>query len=229
MIVGEPAQAPVPLRVTAKLERTIRLNRGALALDGLLAAAVAMREGLPPISVEGERVEIEIPVAREPGGRFHLASSGEAIVEQFERSYTHRRIPTREILMLADDSVRAVDTALGRTKSFRIPKEVMRLESDTIRFWCLGDAQPIRELLSWIAYVGAQRGSGNGRVGEWIVEPCEPWEGFPVLREGRPLRPLPRDWPGLTGAPFALAECPLTYPYWEHARDEVLAMPEGIR
>ena len=52
----------------------------------------------------------------------------------------------------------------------------------------------------------------------------EPWDGFPVVCGGRALRPLPVDWPGLVEP--AKAYHTLTYPYWEHSREELCAVPD---
>jgi len=225
--VGEGPRTVEPLRVTATLRSAVVLPEGTVLLDALLAAAVAVREGLPPISVvEGEPYQIEIPVQREPGGRFHLASAAEGRVAQSQLLYTNKRFPEAQVRALASEDVRRVDTQLGRAKSLRIPTEALSLEDGRLTWWCLGDRAQITELLSWVDYVGKLRTSGHGAVARWEAEPCVPWEGFPVVREGRALRPLPLDWPGLiTPEPVY---SPLTYPYWQHERAVTVAAPPRI-
>jgi hypothetical protein len=65
-------------------------------------------------------------------------------------------------------------------------------------------------------------------VAEWSVDACEPWgDGFPVVRDGRALRTLPADWPGLVDP--VLRYRVLSPPYWEHTREEVCASVSHAR
>lgn len=86
----------------------------------------------------------------------------------------------------------------------------------------LGEGR-VRELLALVTHLGKRRAVGLGRVERWEVLPCEPWEGFPVLRDGRPLRPLPTDWPGLVEYDLGLRT--LSYPYWDSSRRVECAVP----
>ncbi len=214
-----------PLRVRALLEGAILLPGGTLALDALLAAAVALRDALPPCSVQGV-TPIEVPIQREPGGRFHLASFAEWVPDEYEVRYVNRRFPIPEAQMLGDKKLRRIAINAGAQKSYRIPHEAIHVEGDVLAWWCVGDAEAIRELLALVTHLGKRRAVGSGRVREWLVEPCETWDGFPVMREGRPLRNLPPDWPGLASG-VEVAAANLTYPYWERHREEVCAVPDG--
>lgn len=225
---GEPC-APVraePLRVVAHLAESIVLARP-LALDGLLSWAVAAENQLlPPIPGQpGE--EIEIPILREPAGRFHLCTEGFAVTEFSELRYKHRRAPVAQFHRFGQEKLRRIDTAAGANKSYRAPYELQLLANDQIEWWCLGDPERIRLLLGHVRYLGKHRGAGKGRLDihgtPWTVEACEEWPGFPLTRAGKPLRPLPLDWPGLVEPNTSWRV--LAPPYWNHAEEQLLACP----
>lgn len=213
----------IPLRVTATLAGQVQL-RDPIALDGLLAWAVCLRDAIPPAVTPAEFVPVEVPLAREPGGRFHLASLAEYAVETYAKRYLHRRFPFAEAMGMAPSITRLRLTA-GPAKSYRIPTETAHLCDDALTWWCVGDADEIRALLALVGYVGKKRSVGLGKVARWDVVECETWPGFPVLRDGKPLRPLPEDWPGLAVPGSAYRR--LTYPYWLRGDEVFCAVPEA--
>src|SRR6185503_291310 len=95
-------------------------------------------------------------------------------------------------------TVRRVQLTAGATKSYRIPVEVGYLKGARAEWYCVGDADPIRSLLCHVTHLGKKRSVGKGEIAAWIVEECDAWKGFPIVRDGKPLRPLPLDWPGVT-------------------------------
>ena len=213
----------IPLHVIARLSGPLTLTDGVLRLDALLIWAEATRRGLPPLGF-GPAPDVDIPVAREPGGRFHLCSFACPKFDQHEQRFVNRRFPIPEAQILAEPKFRRVNLAAGAQKSYRIPGEVAWCERDEIEWWCIGDADGIRELLALVGYLGKRRGVGRGKVREWIVEPCEPWgDGFPIVRDGQPTRALPLDWPGLVDPTPAINV--ISPPYWQHWREEPCAMP----
>lgn len=215
-----------PLAITAWLRGGIALPRGPLALDALLAWRVSQDLALTPPRSADECERIDIPVQLEPGGRFHLCSFSESSPEAFEVRYVNRRAPLEQYQLRGNAKVRRVQITAGPDKSYRNPLEVQYVAGDSLRWWCVGDADAIAELLSRVFYLGKKRNIGLGRVARWDVAPCEPWgDGFPVVRDGAPLRPLPLDWPGLGSNP-PQAFRTLTYPYWDHAREELCACPQ---
>ena len=118
-----------------------------------------------------------------------------------------------------------IDTSAGQSRSYRIPHEVCWAKNDTITWYTLGDPDPIRDLLVWATHLGKKRGSGRGSVLRWAVESTEPWgEGFPIVRDQKPMRPLPPDWKGLQNPKFQYAT--LTYPYYRHEHEVLCAVPE---
>lgn len=194
-------------------------------LDALLAGMVCADRGLIAGFSEMVRgADIEIPLALEPGRRFHMCSSPISTPETYELRHLHRRFPIHEAQMLGDKRLRRINVAGGPTKSFRIPQELTYLRDDTITWWCIGDADAIREMLVRCTHLGKKRSVGRGIVTGWSVREIDPWPGFPVLTaEGKPLRPLPLDHPGLVEPAHGYAT--LTFPYWERQREELCAVP----
>lgn len=231
MAFGEPCLPSLAqtLRVTARLAEGIVLNRP-LALDALLQWAVSAENHLlPPVPGQPGK-QIEIPIMREPGGRFHLCSDGFGAVEFSENRHKHRRAPVQQFHRFGKTGkggINRVDTAAGANKSYRAPYVIETMESDQIEWWCIGDPERVQLLLGYIRYLGKHRGAGKGRLDihgtPWIVEPCEQWPGFPVVRAGKPLRPLPLDWPGLIDPNTTYRV--LTPPNWDHSREQILACP----
>lgn len=200
-----------PLEITCRLRGPILLHKP-LALDSLLAAMIALRDGLPPALSAEDLRPIEIPVARELGGAFHLCSFSVSTKEEHERRWVNRRFPIPEAQAFAESRFNRIQINAGPCKSYRLPAEVAHLRDDELRWWCVGDADAIRDLLNMARYLGKRRAVGYGPVAHWSVVACEPWgTEFPVVRDGKPLRNLPSEWPGLDAPAFAHA--PLSYPY----------------
>lgn len=197
-----------PLVVTARLLEGFA-TRSPIHLDALLAAAYAMREGmlLPPAS-EAECRFIPLPLERSACGRFWMASVGEYVTRSDELRHKNRRAPWVEYARLGSSKIRRVQIATGENKSYRVPYEFTIPDGGLIRWWCIGDQEQVRGLLHLVHYLGKFRGSGKGRVAQWKVDECEPWDGFPVMRDGAPLRNLPVQ----DGAVGALLRC--DPPYW---------------
>lgn len=210
-----------PLRVTALLDGALGA-RTPVALDALLAWAVAQRDGVEPAATADEVVDLEIPVARSACGRVYLASFAQYAPEASEKRFVQRRFPIEEAQAIGAASIKRIQINAGPSKSYRIPHELQRVERDEVTWWCLGDAGEIRELLEIVTHLGRRRAVGWGRIREWRVEPCEPWDGFPVVRDGVALRTLPLDWPGLVSPEPGYAT--LRPPYWLREREELCAL-----
>lgn len=214
-----------PLVVRCALASPIVAPERTIALDSLLAFAAVRRTGQPIASSAHECVTVEIPIERSQCGRFHLASFAQFEIGKRSASFTNKRFPIQEAQSMS--VMRRVETSQGLTKPFRIPRE--HLHVDAIEWYCLGDRELIADLLLDVTSLGKKRGVGMGEViiGSWQVEPIAPWEGFPVLRGGIPLRPVPLDWHGLGEHEPAYAR--LTYPYWDRSREELCAtMPRNL-
>ena len=188
-----------PLRITAHLAGPLmRPSGGTIMLDSLLMSVVARQMNLPPPATDHEPVDIPIPVARDERTGLHLCTDALAQVDAYEVRYLRRRFPVPEAIAFGDRGRPVnVNPSGGLTKSTNRPDEMVHPERGIVRWYALGDADAVRELLGFVTHLGKMRGHGHGEVLRWQVEPCSTWEGFPVLYQGRPLRALPLDWPGL--------------------------------
>lgn len=201
-----------PMMIIAKINGGICMPYNPLAIDALLAYSVALRDHLPPCSTPYEVMPIEIPLKREPEGRFHLCSQAVFDVECLENRYKNKRPVIAEAQNMGK-TIKRIQISAGHSKGFRIPYEVLYLTEDTIRWWAIGDTEEVLKLLSFITHIGKHRNVGLGKVRDWSVEECEPWDnGFPVILDGKPLRTLPEDWPGLSGN-VRKELSTITYPY----------------
>jgi CRISPR type IV-associated protein Csf3 len=212
-----------PLRVVCQIQGQIVLPTGSIAIDALLGAAYARVHRSPPV-VSGQPIDpLPIPIARSECGRIYLASFAYASYDGYETRYRNRRFPAREALRLT--AMKRVDVAAGAQKSYRIPYSASHITGDQLEWWCAGEADGIRTLLATVTNLGRHRGVDYGRVVRWAVTPvADPWPGFPVLRDGRPLRPLPLDWPGLVD--YQTSFKALLPPYWDRTREVKCAVPQ---
>jgi CRISPR type IV-associated protein Csf3 len=216
-----------PLMITAEISGGICMPYNPLAIDALLAHSVVLRDHITPCSNPDEVVKIEIPLKREPEGRFHLCSHAVFVVESRENRYKNKRPVIAEAQNMGK-SIKSIQINAGHSKGFRIPYEVFYLSGDEIRWWAIGDVDKVSDLLEFVTHIGKYRNVGLGKVRNWSVEPCEPWgDGFPVVLDGKPLRPLPEDWPGLSGD-VRKELSTITYPYPRTLNPKlyVCAMPE---
>jgi len=212
-----------PLRITAHLRGAITLPpEGGLALDGLCASIVAQQIGL--IAEITETVRVDVPIALSDCGRYHLASFAIAgDVEMVERRWVNRRPIAAEAQALGESRIKRLNITAGVNKGYRIPQAAAFVEHDTLTWFAIAEEEELRRLLGCVTHLGKKRSVGRGAVREWTIEPCEPWDGFPIVRDGKPLRVLPADHPGLVDP--LLRHVTLTYPYWEYRRAELCAVP----
>lgn len=220
-----------PIVVRAHVPQAVFLPTDSVMLDALLAAAVVIRDRIPPALIESEIVPIEVPLVREPGGRFHLASSGHFEVQEYEARHLHKRTPLEEYKRHGKRTLGSVSIASGPDKPSRIPISVAYVKDGLITWWAMAsDVDEVRRLLGLVISLGKRRAVGNGRVSRWDVEEVAPWgPGFPVLLpDGTPTRNLPLDWPGVRGDASQRWGC-LTYPYWQRSREEPCYAPEAMR
>lgn len=214
------------LQITAIVPGAIAMQWGPIALDALLMATQARIDNLPPVEIGGFQ-KIDIPIALAQGGRFHLASFSVGGFEAHDRHWLNRRFPVAEAQAIGTHKLKRIHISAGAQKSYRIPMQVGYLRDSRLDWFAVGDAEKIRALLTYVSFIGKRRGVGKGEVQRWEVETCEAWGGFPVVRDGRPLRPLPQDWPGLTDPTeiaYRTVGC-VEGPYWDKAREELCAVP----
>ena len=220
----------LPLRIAATLTEGLFLPSLMLHLDGVLAAAWADIQGLPKPGMDGELVKIEIPLQREPEGRFHLAS---CFIPQFvvsETQFTNRRPVIEAAQRFGGPKLTRLDMATGVNKAYRVARSVGIPAAREVHAYCIGDKAHVEQLLAHVTHLGKRRAVGLGQVRRWRVEVMQPddlWDGFPVLsREGFALRPLPLDYPGLVVG--RVEDMGLTYPYWDKKQWGMVALPEVV-
>lgn len=219
--MAQIGQRVTPLRVHATVSGPIALPDGTIHLDSLLMAQVARERGLVCLDAT-MLVPLEIPIQREPRGRFFLCSQGVYMEAASELQHTYRRPIIAEAQRFAEPKVRRINITVGANKGYRIPRPVQYLESG-IEWWCIGNHNEIERLLSCITHLGKRRSAGLGAVDGWTVAPCDPWDGFPVVRDGKPLRPLPVDWPGAEVASCGFRV--MAPPYWDMTMEEPCLLP----
>jgi hypothetical protein len=216
---------PEPLVVRAHLRGAIAIPNGTPALDGLLMYAAHQRDVDDILEEDRSKPDDKpIPIAMSPCGRVYLCSVGHCEVEEHEGRWVNRKFPVAEAQSLAEPGFTRIRINAGAQKSYRQPLDTVHLVGDVMTWWCLGDANEIRALLVEIRYLGKKRDVGLGTIARWEVERCESWDGFPVVRDGKPLRTLPTDWPGLYGH-LELAHKVLRPAYSRHWAEELCAVP----
>lgn len=214
-----------PLRVQARIKTAISLPGLPLMLDSLLASVVAREQGADAGFIATlQPTEIVIPVAKSECGRYHLASAAEYEWEERESTWINRPSPVAVAQLLGSPKVRLQQNG-GLSKPWRIPLATGWVKGDLLTWWCVGDAAEIERLLRMVTHLGKRAAVGKGEISEWTVQQCEAWTGFPILRGGYPLRPLPTDTPELAEDAY-IADGRLTYPYWMQEGRTWIAMPE---
>lgn len=207
-----------PLVVRAVVPGHVCIPHTPVMLDALLMWAAAMRDGLPPL-LDDAAPPIEIPLAKSECGRIFLCSEAQYQWEEHDLHWLNRRFPVAEAQAMGESKMRRLNIAAGATKSYRLPMEVGYLRDSLVEWYAVGDADAVLELLSLVTHLGKKRSVGKGEVQSWsVTRDVAPWDGFPVVREGRPLRALPLDWPGVRDADRARRV--LSPPYWQRWREE---------
>lgn len=213
-----------PMKVSCRLSEGF-VMRVPTVLDSLLAAVVAMRERMiAPISAE-ECKEIPVPLDDERGIR--LCSSAMFSVEKHLVEFRTRRPPIEEYVHFGKRGG-SVSIASGPDKMYMMEYDYQFATGDTVTWFALGDLDAVRELLADVFYLGKFRAIGRGRIvdGSWLVEPTEPWgDGFPILHNGIPKRPLPLDWPGVAVGKVRSGFATTSPPYWLHCLEEPCFLP----
>lgn len=210
-----------PLQIRAVLDGQIMDPK--VRLDGLLAAVSAERLGMPPVHASGteldrhlEELRSEVAKILQWEGRFFLCSDPSFEVEEWERRHITKRFPTDRAATQGSEKVRRIEISTGLSKNYRIPARACFLRDDRIIWHALGEQAAVLSALGEVLYLGKKRSLGLGKVRDWKVVPCESWAGFPVLRDGVPLRAVPVDYPGVQMHRIALDT--LVFPHWDHTR-----------
>jgi len=108
----------------------------------------------------------------------------------------------------------------GQYKAYHMP--VFYLAAQSVEWYCVGDSDEIRYLLSTVTHVGKKRSQGWGRVTEWRVEACS--EDWSVQRDGKLTRGIPAD-DMLGGQPFNILYYGIRPRYYRQNNQMPLVMP----
>jgi hypothetical protein len=212
-----------PIKVSCKLAEGF-VMRTPTVLDSLLAAVIAMREQLPTPISEDEIKEIPVPIDEAAGIR--LCSSAMFEIEETFGSFRTRRLPIEEYCHFGRRGG-SVSIASGPDKLYMMEYDYQFAVDDKVTWFALGDIVSVHNLLADVFYLGKHRSIGKGRIveGSWKVESCKPWgEGFPVVHNGTPKRPLPLGWPGVATT-TRTGYATLRPPYWMYSREEACFFP----
>lgn len=197
-----------PLCITARLLEGL-VVRHPIHLDSLLDGAYCARDGILLAPARLDDVQVHpLPLQRSACGRFWLCSVGEYVPVEQELRFKNRRAPWVEYARLGNAKITRVQINFGANKSYRVPYEFTIPDNGVMRWWARGERDEVLSLLHIVHYLGKYRNAGKGKIANWDVEPCESWDGFPVWRDGSPLRNMPV----ASGAVGALLRC--DSPYW---------------
>lgn len=219
-----------PLLVTARLISP--LCQDAPNLDSLLEEAMLVKMPSIIASRNGYRHEtalnpqrgdviqagrIPIPLGRRQLGKWNVPQCSSPILSEVQAEtvgYVNRKFPTEYGFMLATKQQTKVSVADGEFRSYHLPRRE-RLVTH-VRWFAVGNANRMRQLLKAVVAIGKETNIGYGRVGEWTVERIDDdFSWFADSPDGKVLmRPLPviKGLPEITGARKALASC--VSPYW---------------
>lgn len=212
-----------PLRVTAYVPGPVFVPRQRVALDSMLAAKVCLLQDVTPASSAAHCSVVTVPLALDETDGFPLCSFSIGELVEAEKRYQNRRAPVDQYQTLAERKG-TVNISSGADKGYHYAYRTNHLKDGKLTWFCLGKADAISFLLRTVRFVGKKTSTGYGKVERWDVELCAPWgNGFPVAKDGKPLRPLPHTYPGLRSPRMAVAT--LTYPYWDESKGELCAVP----
>lgn len=213
------------MRVLARLASSIVTVDGLLHLDGLLAYVAYLqhpeRDSLPPVDLEHEPIDFELPLARWRWGDSWgwCASSIEADWVAEETRYASKPTPSAQMARYSDSP--SVNVGAGPHKAWRLPFPA-RLASEA-RWYALGDLDAVRDMLRYVHHLGKLRHHGAGEILGWDVAP---WDAdWSLVRGGRPMRYLPWGWPDVDGHRVVAALRP---PYWHSARQADAMLPQQV-
>lgn len=117
-----------------------------------------------------------------------------------------------------------IDTSKGELKAYHFP-QIIRTVSD-IEFYAMGNANKVRDLLSYIPAIGKKPAARWGNVKEWVVEEfSEDWstEGKYGL-----MRPMPVGEYDPKGRVYTLGDCAIKPPAWKPCNQTLCYIPKVI-
>lgn len=174
------------------------------AIDGIIAYQY-MREKLgdDEFAMRQHRTDLmepveDLPLAKENfGGQWWYQCSFPVFetMAQVVR-HTHRRFDNRQAEKYWNNGDKSgkVLVAAGPYKNARL--KLTQHITPRVTWYCIGDLEEVKRLVSKTTHIGARVGAGYGRVREWLVSECDDYD------KARFHRSLPVDFAqkhGLTG------------------------------
>lgn len=196
-----------------------------IMLDALLGYAVCLRDDIDPALTEDELVEIDIPLVRRNG--VYQCTQAHFDIERYEGKHITGRPVIEEAKLYGAPTRKSVAIAAGLDKGTRTPLPILYPRDGVVTWWTLGAPEETATLLHrYVTHLGKRRAVGHGRIERWEVVEIEPWgDGFPVSKDGQPLRPLPLDHPGIDESAEHGYRV-LHPPYWrKHLEQECFVPP----
>jgi len=181
-----------PLRVRAYPSGQIITYGDGLPLDGPLAWAFfdalpdAERDALPPLNGP-DAVDFDLPLAKWVGGGTWgwRCSWACADIRAEGRAEIRKRTISDEAAAWSD--ARRMDTSAGRFKPADLAYP--SIIAPAITWYCVGDLDAVRALLSRVHSIGKATNKGYGRIMRWEVEPHA--ADLSLAYDGELMRALP--------------------------------------
>lgn len=215
------------LKVTAILQTgQIASVDGYLPLDSILAAEW-MRRNRPDLCgsmIMGEIIYANLPLKKidHPKGWYWACSFAQYEKQGEYIAYWHKRFDEVLAEQHADFAGRRGKIAVnaGRYKNYRMP--IVIILADKLEWYCVGEPDEIRVLLTGITAIGKKRSQGYGLIDEWLVEDWpEDWsEVGPGGKLMRALHEMPK-----TTEKANVMMSGMKPPYWAQSNKSIVFMP----
>jgi CRISPR type IV-associated protein Csf3 len=116
-----------------------------------------------------------------------------------------------------------VHTSRGTYKGYRTP--IFYRSALYVEWYCVGEAERIRYLLSTVSHIGKKTVQGWGRVIRWDIDEIS--EDWSVWKDGRLMRGIPRyHWPRELGNPQT-GWYGIRPSYWDRRNQMELVIPDN--
>lgn len=220
------------LKVTCKLfDGRVNSADGLFFLDSILYHAW-FKKYAPEIFEEKVKRKdnygyIGLPIAKDEDGRY-LASCGFYHQYFVTTEYWNKRTD-----MTVSDNYKYIKnpkglvvTSKGEFKNYHSP-QIIRTIGD-VEFYCVGNMDKIKKLLSYMDFIGKKPSVGWGMVKEWIVEPFE-YDWSTYSENYGIMRPIVLDSQNHTDIinlnKYTIMDCGIKPPYWKPKNSRLCAIP----
>jgi len=179
------------------------------------------------LNVSEKAPTLPLLLMRDGGFRYYSCSFAEWGQPYSEgRDHWNKRDDVDKHLQLLSAETKRIETGKGRYKAYHMP--VFYRVAPFVRWWAVGDAADVQDLLSGVSHIGKKRMYGWGSVLRWEVEEVE--QDHSLIWDGKPQRSLP-----VTDRIYELvAETRQIFwgyypPYYDHRNQAECYLPSRIR